>query len=193
MTRGSKTKNSPFASHSDLSIKNMVISNVDLLRGKSTQICRLHSAATHALDWPNMDFPWWVGGLNNFVLGIALFNYSFACHPIATPLLKSAPFVMHPIAFCCTSLFRFDFHGGWKAEAYLRGSWPHSAGRPQRVPEGTRLLDFQITTCTLLENFYYSTEYPSSNNVHLFLSKSFKYPEKVEIWHLCDGLVYHPQ
>ena len=30
--------------------------------------------------------------------------------------------------------------------------------RPQRVPEGTRLLNFQITTRTLLEKFYYSTE-----------------------------------
>ena len=29
---------------------------------------------------------------------------------------------------------------------------------PLGVPEGTRLLNFQITTCTLLEQFYYSTE-----------------------------------
>ena len=30
--------------------------------------------------------------------------------------------------------------------------------RAWRVPEGTRLLDFQITTRTLLEKFYYSIE-----------------------------------
>ena len=31
-------------------------------------------------------------------------------------------------------------------------------GRPQQVTEGTRLLDFQITTRTLFEKFYFSTE-----------------------------------
>ena len=30
--------------------------------------------------------------------------------------------------------------------------------RPQRVPEGTRLLEFQMNTRNLLEKFYYSTE-----------------------------------
>ena len=30
--------------------------------------------------------------------------------------------------------------------------------RPWRVPEGTRLLNFQVTTRTLPENFYYSSE-----------------------------------
>ena len=44
----------------------------------------------------------------------------------------------------------------------LRDAFMHrvtdAVGRPQRVPEGTRLLDFQITTRTLLGKFYYSTE-----------------------------------
>ena len=38
-------------------------------------------------------------------------------------------------------------------------SLPYPApARPWRVPEGTRLLDFLITTRTLLENLYYSLE-----------------------------------
>ena len=47
--------------------------------------------------------------------------------------------------------------------------WCHCVlTRPQRVPQGTRLLDFQITTRTLLGKFYYSTEQSSSCNFHLF-------------------------
>ena len=37
-------------------------------------------------------------------------------------------------------------------------NWVLDLSRPWRVPEGTRLLDFQITTRTLPEKFYYSLE-----------------------------------
>ena len=36
--------------------------------------------------------------------------------------------------------------------------WRWNLSRPQRVPEGTRLFNFQITTRTLHEKFLYSTE-----------------------------------
>ena len=37
-----------------------------------------------------------------------------------------------------------------------------------QAPTSTRLLDFQITTCTLLENLYYSVEKLSRKHLHLF-------------------------
>ena len=57
-----------------------------------------------------------------------------------------------------------------------------SITRPQRVPEGTRLLDFQMTNRTLIGNFYYSTEQSSRNNLHIFA-------EILKRTHLCDTLL----
>ena len=67
-----------------------------------------------------------------------------------------APF-WHPRIYSTTFRFRVT-------PVFVRGP----VYRVRRVAEGTRLLDFQITTRTLLGKFYYSTEQSSSCNFHLF-------------------------